>query len=111
MRAVHESPCFTLHFTGSPILPELPAHRPPSSSLKGDMLKTSLRKSKKKFNRDVVGEFNCLRRRVEELQLETESLRQSLLEEQYARKKMEKFIRCSLKGVIPDGKWDDMEKS
>ena len=42
---------------------------------------------------------------------ETESLRQSLLEEQHARKKMEKFIRCSLKGVIPDTKWEDMERS
>ncbi|PFX33642.1 Rho guanine nucleotide exchange factor 7 [Stylophora pistillata] len=97
-------------YTCSPILPELPTHRPPStSSLKEDGLKS--RKSKKKFNRDVVGEFNCLRRRVEELQLETESLRQSLLEEQTARKKMEKFIRCSLKGVIPDVTWEDMEKS
>ncbi|KAM7445578.1 Rho guanine nucleotide exchange factor6 [Porites harrisoni] len=96
--------------SGSPILPELPPHRPSStSSLKGDGLKT--RKSKKKFNRDVVGEFNCLRRRVEELQLETESLRKSLLEEQDARKKMEKFIRCSLKGVIPDVKWEDIDKS
>nr|XP_058967462.1 rho guanine nucleotide exchange factor 7-like isoform X2 [Pocillopora verrucosa] len=94
----------------SPILPELPAHRPPSTfSLKEDGQKS--RKSKKKFNRDVAGEFNCLRRRVEELQLETESLRQSLLEEKTARKKMEKFIRCSLKGVIPDVKWEDMEKS
>lgn len=107
---MHESPCSTIQFTGSPILPELPPHRPSStSSLKGDGLKT--RKSKKKFSRDVVGEFNCLRRRVEELQLETESLRKSLLEEQDARKKMEKFIRCSLKGVIPDVKWEDIDKS
>lgn len=42
---------------------------------------------------------------------ETESLRKSLLEEQDARKKMEKFIRCSLKGVIPDVKWEDIDKS
>ncbi|XP_078379511.1 rho guanine nucleotide exchange factor 7-like isoform X8 [Oculina patagonica] len=93
----------------SPILPELPAHRTSSSSFKGDLLKS--KKSKKKSTRDVVGEFNCLRRRVEELQLETESLRQSLQEEQNARKKMEKFIRCSLKGVIPDMKWEDIDKS
>ncbi|XP_078379505.1 rho guanine nucleotide exchange factor 7-like isoform X2 [Oculina patagonica] len=95
--------------SGSPILPELPAHRTSSSSFKGDLLKS--KKSKKKSTRDVVGEFNCLRRRVEELQLETESLRQSLQEEQNARKKMEKFIRCSLKGVIPDMKWEDIDKS
>ncbi|XP_029185886.2 rho guanine nucleotide exchange factor 7-like isoform X3 [Acropora millepora] len=94
----------------SPILPELPAHRPVStSSFKDDG--SNKRKSKKKFSRDVVGEFNCLRRRVEELQTETQSLRESLLEEQHARKKMERFIRGSLKGVIPDGRWDDMEKS
>jgi len=80
-----------------------------TSSFKDDG--SNKRKSKKKFSRDVVGEFNCLRRRVEELQTETQSLRESLLEEQHARKKMERFIRGSLKGVIPDGRWDDMEKS
>lgn len=35
------------------------------------------------------------------------SLRESLVEEQMARKKMEQFIRSSLKGIVPDLKWEE----
>ena len=50
---MHENACPTIHFTGSPILPELPAHRTSSaSSLKGDLLKS--KKSKKKLTRWAI---------------------------------------------------------
>lgn len=43
------------------------------------------------------------------IQQETMSLRESLAEEQMARRKMEKFIRTSLKGIVPDLKWEEFK--
>ncbi|KAK3734363.1 hypothetical protein QZH41_016666 [Actinostola sp. cb2023] len=54
-------------------------------------------------------DYNCLKKTVEHLQYETMSLRESLAEEQMARRKMEKFIRSSLKGIVPDLKWEEFK--
>ncbi|XP_031568884.1 rho guanine nucleotide exchange factor 7-like isoform X3 [Actinia tenebrosa] len=92
----------------SPIAPEIPAHAPramSTSSLRSDWK----RKSKKKQNREGPDDYNCLKKKVEHLQYETMSLRESLAEEQMARRKMEKFIRTSLKGIVPDLKWEEFK--
>ncbi|XP_032231442.1 rho guanine nucleotide exchange factor 7 isoform X4 [Nematostella vectensis] len=70
-------------------------------------------KESKKFrrSRNMDGDITCLRKKVEELQSETHSLRESLLEEQQARRNMEKFIRTSLRGIVPDIKWEEFKES
>ncbi|XP_028515465.1 rho guanine nucleotide exchange factor 7 isoform X9 [Exaiptasia diaphana] len=81
--------------------------RPDSEASIGIKLRT---KESKKSRRSREGlDYNCLKKTVEHLQYETMSLRESLAEEQMARRKMEKFIRSSLKGIVPDLKWEEFK--